>query len=148
MIKKNLLLVVAALSIVAHPASLIAFDSSMVSQETVQDDIQLSNEEIVIRLVDKFSKQYGVDGADMMRTLRNENHTFQFDKQSELKYKQGNRWGFPVGTREKSYGICQIHLPDNPEITYEQAIDPEYCVEFMAKKFAQGKQRMWMGYSK
>lgn len=39
------------------------------------------------------------------------------------------------GTREQSYGLAQIHLPDHPNVTYEQAIDPEFAIEFMAKNW-------------
>lgn len=106
-----------------------------------------ANKEIVEDLVDKYSAKYGVSKTAMLRTLKNENNTFEFCRQSDMKYKAGNRWGFPAGTREKSYGVAQIHLPDN-KVTKEQACDPEFSVEFMAKHFAMGKQRMWMGYSK
>lgn len=106
----------------------------------------LSNKEIVVQLVDKYAKMYGADKGELLRTLANENPSYIPDAQSELKYKEGNRWGFPAGTREKSFGQCQIHLPDHPNITYEQAIDPDWCINWMAKKFAEGKQSMWMGY--
>lgn len=110
--------------------------------------IDETNKECVSRLVDIYAKKYRVSAKSMMNTIENENNTFDFDRQSGLKYKKNNRWGFPEGTREKSYGICQIHLPDHPNVSYEEAIDPEFCVEFMAKKFAEGKHKIWMGYEK
>ena len=112
----------------------------------VKPTVKLTNEQIVVALVEKYADKYDVSTTSLMRTLRNENNTFQFDRQSELTYKAGNRWGFPAGTREKSYGVAQIHLPDHPAITMEQATNPEFAVEFMAKMFSQGKARMWMGY--
>jgi len=112
----------------------------------VQEVKPLTNKEIVIDLASKYASQYKVDKGSLLRTLANENPSYVPDAQSELKYKQGNRWGFPAGTREKSFGQCQIHLPDHPDITYEQAIDPDWCINWMAKKFAEGKQSMWMGY--
>lgn len=124
----------------AKPAKLIAIDTPAIQQST------MTNEQYVVSLVDVYSKKYGVSKSAMINTLKNENRDFIFDKQSGLTYKAGNRWGFPAGTQEKSYGICQIHLPDHPTITYEQAINPEFCVDFMAKKFSEGKQSMWMGY--
>ena len=84
----------------------------------------------------------------MMNTLKNENNTFDFKRQSELKYKKGNKWGFVEGTREKSYGLAQIHLPDHPDVSYEEAINPEFSIEFMAKNFAKGNEGWWMGYEK
>ncbi len=107
---------------------------------------KLTNEQIVVALVEKYGNHYEVSTTSLMRTLRNENNTFEFCRQSELRYKAGNRWGFPEGTREKSYGVAQIHLPDHKTITKEQACDPEFAVQFMAKMFSQGRQKMWMGY--
>lgn len=106
----------------------------------------LSDKEYVEVLVAQYSTAYKIDSVSLMNTIQNENDTFDFDRQSELKYKEGNRWGFPAGTQEKSYGICQIHLPDHPEISYEQAIDPDFCIEYMAQQFAQGNASQWMGY--
>lgn len=122
--------------------------ATTIAEDTVETPCYYkeSNEACVKRLVDFYAKKYKVSAKSMMRTLKNENRTFNFTQQSYLKYKKGNRWKFPAGTREKSYGICQIHLPDHPKVTYKQATNPEFCVEFMAKHFAKGKQRMWMGY--
>lgn len=39
------------------------------------------------------------------------------------------------GTREQSYGLAQIHLPDHPTVTKEQAIDPVFAIDFMAKNW-------------
>ena len=116
------------------------------SVAVIQDD--LTNEEIVTDLVNQCHANYGVSTTSMMRTLRNENNTFDFDRQSGLYYKAGNRWGFSSTTREKSYGVAQIHLPDHPSITIEQATDPVFSIGFMCQMFAQGKAKMWMGYSK
>lgn len=139
--KKIIGFLILSFCIISGPSSLLAIDSN-------ESCISINNQEYVQCLVDVYSKEYGVSAISMMATLRNENGTFQFDRQSDLKYKSGNRWGFPAGTREKSYGIAQIHLPDHPEVTYEQAIDPEFSVEFMAREFSQGRQWKWMGYSK
>ena len=39
------------------------------------------------------------------------------------------------GTREQSFGLAQIHLPDHNDVTYEQAIDPVFALNFMAKNW-------------
>lgn len=39
------------------------------------------------------------------------------------------------GTREKSFGLAQIHLPDHPNVTKEQAINPEFAIQFMAENW-------------
>lgn len=103
-----------------------------------------TNRDCVKRLVDISAKKYKVSARSMMRTLENENNTFQFDRQSELKYKKGNRWG--LKGYEQSYGIAMIHLPDNPNITIEEATNPVFAIDFMAKEFSKGHQHRWMGY--
>ncbi|MEI7603709.1 MAG: transglycosylase SLT domain-containing protein [bacterium] len=32
------------------------------------------------------------------------------------------------------YGICQIHLSAHPDVTQEQALNPEFCINFQAEK--------------
>lgn len=130
-----------------NPVNLVAEDVV----ETIEKTpcmVQESDRECVERLVGIYAKKYKVSAGSMMNTLENENHTFDFDRQSGLKYKKGNRWKQPAGSREQSFGIAQIHLPDHPNVTMEEATDPEFAVEFMAQNFAKGKQSMWMGYEK
>lgn len=43
------------------------------------------------------------------------------------------------GKREESYGLSQIHLPSHPYVTKEQALDPEFSIEFMAKNLGKVK---------
>lgn len=37
------------------------------------------------------------------------------------------------GQREDSWGLVQIHLPSHPNVTKEQALDPQFAIEFLAK---------------
>lgn len=140
--KISIVLFALGLILIQKPLEVIALD---VVSEPV---IQMTDKEYVESLVDTYAKKYKVSKSSMMKTLVNENIEFKFDQQSNLKYKKGNRWGFPAGVREKSYGIAQIHLPDHPDVSYEEAIDPEFAVEFMAKNFAKGNASWWMGYEK
>jgi hypothetical protein len=39
------------------------------------------------------------------------------------------------GKREPSFGLAQIHLPSHPTVTYEQAIDPTFAIDFLAKNY-------------
>ncbi len=41
--------------------------------------------------------------------------------------------------REKSYGLAQIHIPDNPSITYEDATDPYYSIDFIINETLQDR---------
>ncbi len=122
--------------------------ATLVAEDTIQSPCmyQESNKDCVFRLVDMFAKKYHVNAPAMKRTLTNENPSFDFYRQSDCVYKKKNRWNQPAGSREKSYGVAQIHLLDHSNITLAQATDPVFSVEFMAKQFALGHQRYWSGY--
>lgn len=48
-----------------------------------------------------------------------------------------------VGDYGHSFGLAQIYLPAWPAITKEQALDPEFAIDFMSEKFAAGYQHLW-----
>lgn len=104
-----------------------------------------TNKQIVQTLVHKYSVKYGVSESTMMRVINCEDGSYNFTQQSGMTYKAGNRWGFAAGTREKSFGLVQIHIVDNP-VTYEQAIDPEFAVNFLAENLSHGRGHMWTCY--
>lgn len=105
-----------------------------------------SDKEIAYSLAQRFSKEYNVSFQELWRTMSCENDTYDPKRQSELKYKSGNRWGKIVGSYEESYGLAMIHLPDHPEITYEQATNAEFSVHYMAEQFSLGRAWMWSCY--
>lgn len=51
-----------------------------------------------------------------------------------------------VGDRGNSYGLVQIHLPSHPDITKEQALDPEYALNYIVDAWLAGTQRQWTCY--
>lgn len=53
-----------------------------------------------------------------------------------------------VGDGGDSHGLVQIHLPSWPEITQEQAINPGFALDFMAKRFSEGRYSLWSCYRK
>lgn len=100
----------------------------------------------LVKKVYHYADIYGVNPSVMVRLISCENRDWNPNKQSDLRYKEGNRWGFPVGTEEKSYGLSQIHLPDNKPITIDQATDPDFSLDFMASNLAKGRGNMWTCY--
>ncbi len=48
-----------------------------------------------------------------------------------------------VGDHESSLGLSQIHLPAWAEITPQQAYDPAFAVDFMARQFQAGNKKIW-----
>jgi hypothetical protein len=81
----------------------------------------------VPELVAHFASQYSVSEKQMLATMKCE---------SSLNPKA-------IGDHNTSFGISQIHLPAHPDVTKEQAFDPVFASEFMAKNFAQGNQKAW-----
>jgi soluble lytic murein transglycosylase-like protein len=51
-----------------------------------------------------------------------------------------------IGDGGKSRGLSQIHKPSHPNVTDEQAFDPDFAIDFMAKHMSQGNSWMWTCY--
>lgn len=86
--------------------------------------------------IESKAKEYGVSAALMHKIIACESN-YDIDAQSHHMLSYG---------REESYGLVQIHLPSHPTITYEQAIDPAFSIDFLAKNIAKGKARLWSCY--
>lgn len=61
-------------------------------------------------------------------------HLYQYNKK---------RLGIVKGTRERSFGLVQINIDWNPQVTEKQAKDPVFAVDYLAKKLKQGKGDEW-----
>ena len=86
--------------------------------------------EDIITLIGIYAEKYGVSEYEMKQTVFHESHYDRYD----------------IGDDGNSYGIAQIHLPSHKGITVEQAQDPHFALDFMAKNFKAGHARMWTGY--
>ncbi len=93
-------------------------------------------------IVQKAATQYGVDASQMYQTMQCEDRTLDPLVQSSVPDRHG-----PNG-RENSWGITQIDLDYNPDITKEQAQDPVFSADLMAKNFSKGKQYLYHCYTK
>ena len=80
------------------------------------------------------SKERGVSYDQVWNTIMCESHG---STTVQSKHRR------PDGTREQSFGLVQIHLPAHPNVSYEEAIDPEFAIQFIVENFAAGRQRMW-----
>ena len=83
------------------------------------------------QLIDFYANKYGVD-ANLMRAVIN---------------CESRNVETAIGDGGKSYGLVQIHLPSWPEITKEQAINPDFALDFMAKKFSENRENLWTCYT-
>ena len=80
------------------------------------------------RYIEPFADSYGVSPFEMYSIIYCETGgTFDPDIQSNVQQDYG---------REESYGLSQIHMPDNKGITIEEAKDPDFALEFMARELS------------
>lgn len=49
---------------------------------------------------------------------------------------------------ENSWGLVQINLNAHKSITVEQATDPNYAIDFLAKNISKGNGRIWTCFRK
>lgn len=81
--------------------------------------------------VDKKALEYGGDSDRIWRVLMCESGA-STTIQSYHTTKLG---------RENSWGLAQIHLTSHPHITKEQAIDPEFAIDYLAKHLTRGTDK-------
>lgn len=68
--------------------------------------------------------------------------------QSHHRYKKDRpHEGVVAGQREQSFGLVQIHLPAHPNVSYQDALNPEFSVEFLAKKLSRDAGSHWTCYN-
>lgn len=72
----------------------------------------------------------------------------------EVKKRPDGSWDYKAqsdhyknGKREDSWGMWQINLYWNPQVTKEQAQDPEWSTEWAATAWANGNARWWSCYN-
>ncbi len=122
---------------------------NLIAEDVVPKDL-LPKVYTKAELVDKvyqYADSYHVKPQTMISIINCENKDWDINLQSRLKYKPGNHWGFPAGTQEKSFGLVQIHLPDN-KVTLKQATNPDFSLDFMASNISKGRATMWTCYKK
>ena len=110
--------------------------------EAPQGAVRVWDEATITELVYEVAEEKGLTKAkarEMVETIRCES---EFDPGVQSRHIRKD------GTREKSYGLSQIHIPSWPEVKIEQAKDPIFAVTFMAKRFKEGKEDRWTCHRK
>ena len=122
----------------------------ILTKHSFKKEVPVLPKEIVIQpavtvkqLIHVKGVQYGVS-EPLMQEIINCESGGSTTIQSQHRY-TSNRYG-PVGSQELSFGPVQIHLPAHPNITKEQATDPEFAVDFLAKNLKVGNGRIWSCY--
>lgn len=110
-----------------------------VSQETFK-----TGKNAYVSIVEAKATQHGVSASLMISIIDCENKNWQPDLQSGLYYKKDRpKQGLVKGQREQSFGLVQIHLPDHPSISYEQATNPTFSINFLAQELRAGRGGQW-----
>ena len=89
--------------------------------------------ETIRQQVERIAAKYDVDAVALYKTLDCESAHFASPSIQSRHIINGKR--------ERSFGYAQIHLRDHPDVSYEQAIDPEFAIDFMAKNWK--KHKSW-----
>ena len=86
----------------------------------------------VVGLISAYSAFYGVSSSTLYKVLN-----------CESQMNPG-----AIGDNGTSFGIAQIHLPAHPDITKQEALDPNFAIPWTALQFSLGRQKMWSCYTK
>ena len=126
------------------PHSVIAWDWGFFKKEK-EAVKEVDKKEITYKIGDKIAQEVieqmiaevatGTKAYQMSRTIFCESGFYNI--QSRVINKQGEQ--------EDSWGISQIHLPSHPKVTQEQALDPEFSINFMNDNW---DRVAWYGYNR
>lgn len=127
-IVKMLLVILVATSILGlRPGNVIADDSVRWELKPVVKNFSKSE---LTTLSDYYAKKYVVSADTMRKVVWCE-----------------SGWNTKaVGDHGKSHGLVQIHQPSNPQVTLEQAEDPDFALDFLAYNLSKGRGSMWTCY--
>lgn len=110
----------------AHPLVYVA-EAQVIEPREVLIEIQIDwTKEKIIQELETQAQKYGVS-SDVMKTVVN----------CESQY---NRYA--LGDGGKSRGLVQIHSGYH-DVSDEDAYDPAFALEFLAKNLAQGNGKLW-----
>ena len=93
------------------------------------------SEQQIAELVNVYSTKYGVNSTKVLETVR-----------CESRFRNVQSGIVSNGIREDSWGLAQINLPSHPSISKQQALQPEFALEWMTKQFSLGKASQWSCY--
>ena len=126
-------------------SNLLTFDVTIA--EPAPENYPLGVEMTYQEYATKVAKEHGLDVARFLEVINCESG-WDSDIQSKHRYTKDNaKWGVKAGDQELSFGLSQIHLPDHPTITKEQATNPQWAIDWMADRWVDGKQSWWSCYN-
>lgn len=84
----------------------------------------------IINLIALYSEKYQVNEFTVKQVVWHESHYNRFD----------------IGDDGHAFGLAQINNVYHPNISKEQAQDPHFALDFIAKNIKDGNGKMWTGY--
>ena len=92
-------------------------------------------QETITQKIERYEKKYEIPTGHLAQLVSCETAgTFNPKIQSKAIQSYG---------QERSFGLVQIHLPAHPEITYEQAIDPSFSLDWAGERWNERGQ-LWV----
>lgn len=86
--------------------------------------------EAQIALINQKALQYGVSTTTLTKVISCESSFVET----------------AMGDGGYSRGLVQIHAKYHPDVTYAQATDPEFAIDFLARNLSEGRGSMWTCY--
>lgn len=108
-------------SLLGLPAQAIAEPTEIVRELTIPE------------LIEKYSIEYNVS-SDVMTSV--------IDCESDFRPNAHN------GVGENSWGLVQINLNAHPQISVQQATNPDFAIKFLAENLSKGRGSMWSCFKK
>lgn len=108
--------------------------------------VESTSTEAIKEKIKYYAEKYAVNPVVMDRTVKCESQYSTSIQSKALYTKDHPEWGVKKGDQELSFGLSQIHLPAHPTIKKEQAIDPDFALDFLASNLAKGKGNLWSCY--
>lgn len=128
----------------AFTSSTVTYDRPVVKVAPI---IKCVDEACIKEKVTDYATKYKVPVSEMWRVIDCENPSLDPKMQSKYIYKKDRpSEGVKAGEQERSFGLVQIHLPAHPSISYEEATDVDFSLEFLAKNLSEGNGKIWTCY--
>ena len=122
-----ILLALATTTILTGPNIILLAEDQLQALPVTQEEIQ--------RAVAFYSDVYDVSTSTLNKVIQNESQFNQYAKNINP----------PV---ETSYGLVQINTLAHKEITKNQAYNPWFAINYLAKSISEGNGFWWSGYNK
>ncbi len=117
---KGLLISLGLIAAANHP-------SAATTSPPASAAVSIPAERTIPQMIEYSAAMYGVSTSTMTSVLRCE---------SSLRPDA-------VGDSGESFGIAQIYRPAHPEISVDQALDPEFAIDYLAQQLYLGNGSMW-----